>query len=479
MNSTTNHNATHSHNPPRWLIIIATLVILITAIIALTLWLLYDPTTTMTQRIPDEKNIYLASTATTGSPEQGQLVPGTGTPSDITGQWPQFRGTNRLGWVDQPQNFATSFLPTGPTTIWSINVGEGYAGPVVKNGRVYIIDYDRQNNSDALRCLSLDDGKEIWRFTYPIKVKRNHGMSRTVPAVTDKYVVAIGPKCHVVCCDATTGQLKWYKDLVKDFGSEVPDWYAGQCPIIDNNRAIIAPAGSDILIMALDCETGDIIWQTPNPNRWKMTHSSIALMNFAGHRAYIYCASKGVIAVNTDNGSPLWQTTQWKVPIATICTPLTFDDGRIFFSDGYGIGAAMFQLKLDDNDNITPEELYRLKPKDFGTTQQTAIFYKDYIYAIRPSGELVCLNLSGKILWNSGKDHRFGLGPIMIANDTIFALNDNGLLTLAQATPSAFNLLTQAKVLDGHEAWAPMALVGTRLIVRDFTTMKCLDISPN
>ena len=48
----------------------------------------------------------------------------------------------------------------------------------------------------------------------PVAVKRNHGMSRTVPAVTDKYVVAIGPKCDVSCLDPATGKPYWLIDLV-------------------------------------------------------------------------------------------------------------------------------------------------------------------------------------------------------------------------------------------------------------------------
>jgi len=47
--------------------------------------------------------------------------------------------------------------------------------------------------ANVLRCLSLADGREIWRFNYSGQVKRNHGVSRTIPAVTEQYVVALGP----------------------------------------------------------------------------------------------------------------------------------------------------------------------------------------------------------------------------------------------------------------------------------------------
>jgi len=49
-------------------------------------------------------------------------------------------------------------------------------------------------------------------------------------------------------------------------------------------------------------------------------------------------------------------------------------------------------------------------------------------------------------------------------------------LTLAQVSADGYNQLGQWKVLTGHESWGPMAIASGRLIVRDFTTMVCLDV---
>jgi outer membrane protein assembly factor BamB len=65
----------------------------------------------------------------------------------------------------------------------------------------------------------------------------------------------------------------------------------------------------------------------------------------------------------------------------------------------------------------------------------------------------------------------------MIGDGKILALDDHGLLTMARAVPESFEPLAQAKVLDGHDAWGPMALATGRLIVRDLTRMVCLDLT--
>ena len=133
-----------------------------------------------------------------------------------------------------------------------------------------------------LRCLSLDDSREIWRNSYAVVIADSHGFSRTIPAVVGDCVVTLGPKCQLACWDAATGKSRWLIDLVLEHGATVPSWYAGQCPFIDTttDRLIVAPGGA-ALVMAIDYHTGKIIWQSPNPHKWTMTHVSITPMEFA------------------------------------------------------------------------------------------------------------------------------------------------------------------------------------------------------
>ena len=97
----------------------------------------------------------------------GKLVRSDGQPADLPGAWPQFRGPNRDGISPETASLARAWQPSEPRELWAIDVGEGYAGAAVLNGRVYLMDYDRDKKQDALRCLSLADGREIWRYAYP------------------------------------------------------------------------------------------------------------------------------------------------------------------------------------------------------------------------------------------------------------------------------------------------------------------------
>ncbi|MGQ9504988.1 MAG: outer membrane protein assembly factor BamB family protein [Thermogutta sp.] len=446
---------------------------------ALVYWLVGVPLPELKPRVPGMDR---ATQGPTGMTERerltGTLIKGEGVPSRISGEWPWFRGVNLDAiWEDKTVSLAQSWDADGPPRLWSIAVGEGFAAAAIKDGRVYLIDYDREQEQDVVRCLSLDDGRDIWQFRYSNSVKRNHGMSRTIPAVTDKYVITIGPKCHVACLDRETGESRWLIDMTERWGATVPPWYAGQCPLVDQDRLILAPGGPEALLVALDLETGKELWRTPNPRNWKMTHSSVVPVEFRGRKTYVYCASGGVVGVDASVGTILWETAEWKISLATVPSPLPLPNDQIFFCGGYDAGALMLQLK-NENEKIIPEKRFRLPPEKFGSTQQTPLFFNGYIYGVREKDkQLVCLDLEGNIQWASGSQYRFGLGPYMIANRLLLALDDDGTLTLAEATSEAFKPLARAKVLDGHDCWGPMALVKGRLIIRSLTEMICLDLT--
>ncbi|MEN8126483.1 MAG: PQQ-binding-like beta-propeller repeat protein [Planctomycetota bacterium] len=406
---------------------------------------------------------------------EGTLETFDGTPADSTGRWPNFRGADVKAVVRSDIPLAKQWPPEGPAKLWQVELGQGYAAPAVYDGRVYLIDYDMEKQADAIRCFSLDDGKEIWRYSYPVKIKRNHGMSRTIPAVNENYIVTIGPKCHVTCLDRVTGEFKWMIDLVAEYGTKEPLWYAGQCPLIVDNKAIIAPAGPDVLMMAVDCETGEVVWKTPNPDGWKMTHCSIIPMRFADQNFYVYCGSGGVAGVSAKDGSILWKTDAWYLRV-NVPTPVDCGDGRVFLCAGYNKGSMMLQLENHDS-RIVPKVLFELPPDIFGSDQQTPIFYNGYIYGVRPDKQLVCMDTTGKILWSSGSDNTYGLGPYIIVNGMIYILDDDSVLSLIEASPEKFNKLAQTKVLEGHESWGPPVLIDGKLLVRDLTTMACLDVA--
>jgi outer membrane protein assembly factor BamB len=445
---------------------------------SLVLWISVNPTKDFIENVPGMDKTDAVAKIEKKEVKIGEFfTKGSGVSSKINGSFARFRGANFDNIV--MDDIPTDWNVNKPEKIWEISLGEGYSSPVVIDGRVYILDYDEKEKSDALLCLSLDDGQLIWKRSYKVPVKRNHGMSRTVCAVDGSYVVSIGPRCHVMCTDAKTGDLLWGIDLVKNFGATEPLWYTGQCPLIDNGVAVIAVGGQALLI-GVDCKTGKTLWQTPNPGNWKMTHSSIMRMTVDGSVMYVYTATGGVIGVDV-NGKVLWKTEAWAHSII-VPSPVYCGNGRIFLTAGYGAGSMILKVARTDT-GYKVDQITSYKPdQGLASEQQTPIFYNDFIYGINPDdggtykNQLVCSDINGKILWGSGVDNKFGLGPFIIVGDKIILLTEGGELFLIEADGAKFKMYGEMKMIDGIEAWAPLCYTGGRLLARDSKHLVCLKI---
>jgi len=416
--------------------------------------------------------------------------PGPASSPPESGSWPRFRGASFDNQSRDPVPLAPAWPAGGPPVLWSLDLGEGHGGAAVCDGRVYLLDFMEGEESDAVRCFSLQDGRELWRRWYRTGAKRNHGVSRTVPSVSGRYVVTLGPRCHAVCLDARTGDFLWGVDLVVRFGATEPLWYAAQCPLIEGDRVVIAPGGS-ALMAAFDAGTGRVLWETPNPRGWRMSHSTVTPMTLGGRRTYVYCALGGVAGVAADGpdaGTLLWETSEW-APTVNAPSPVELGGGRIAVTAGYGAGGAVIEV-AQAGGRFAARVTRRFPPSVFACEQQTPVFRDGLLFTVLPPdgdalhGQFACLDPSGPpdpggrgpLLWASGRDRRYGLGPYLAAPGRFFLLADDGVLTMARADRSGFSEMGRARVLPGSDAWAPMALAGGRLLLRDSRKMVCLDL---
>lgn len=457
------------------------------SLVTLYAWLSYHPAWQLEPEIPGHDG--KPASGTGGGAKinlAGVFLSSNGKPADLPGAWTSFRGPDAANISTDPTPLADSWPGGGPKVLWKIPVGDGYAAPTVLNGCVYLMDYDVEKRADTIRCLSLADGKEIWRRSYDVNIKRNHGMSRAIPAVTDNYLVTIGPKCHVVCLNSARGDFVWGIDLVQDFGTEVPLWYSAQCPLIDKDVAIVAPCGKDALMIGIDCATGKVLWTAPNENGWKMSHSSVIPMTLLGQKVYVYAALGGIAAVSAEPdsvGKILWDLP-WDAKVVAP-SPVQAGEDLIFNTAGYGKGSRMLKVKKTA-DGMGVEVLYDKIPAEvMSCEQQSPIFYNGLLYGISPkdagelNGQFVCIKPDGSPLWTSGADKRFGLGPFMMADGKFLILDDEGTLTMLDATQEGYHELGRAEILHGHDAWGPLALAGTKLLLRDMNNLACVELGPN
>ena len=205
----------------------------------------------------------------------------------------------------------------------------------------------------------------------------------------------------------------------KSKGRITPDFYSGQCPLIDNDVAVLAPGGKALMI-GVDCETGKILWKTPNPDTLRMSHCSIMPMILHGRKMYVYNAVGGVCGVSAegeDIGKLLWQTTKWS-PATVAASPLLLENNEIAVFGSYGAGGARIKINFNGSEYSASVIESHKAMEGISSDQQTPVILGDHIWSIMPENagplkkQLVCYHKSDLRLtvWTSGKDNRYGRG---------------------------------------------------------------------
>lgn len=424
--------------------------------------------------------------------------------------WPRLGGPAGAG-VSSETGLARGFAPEGPPVLWTVDVGEGFAGPAVSRGEVFLLDRVR-GQRDVLRCLDLENGKALWQVTCEAPGDLPYNGSRNVPTVDDERVYAVGPFAHFLCVDRRSHEVAWRAHLVDDFKdplvdgnprsatreaklarAQVPMWGLTQSPLLFGNVVIVAPQTQGTGLVAYDKATGRIRWRSGHIGRNWYSHVSPCLMRLCGVEQVIMLAQPSdpekspsqappaiISSVDPADGRILWTTRTpgpYKIPIAE---PLRVGSDRLFVAGGLTFGCMMLQVVRNTNGWETK---LRFHNKEIAAHIHSPILYEDRVYvtSFKEQGGtrtgLVCLSTDGTPLWQTGPSLQFESGGFLIADGMAFLMHGRtGELSVLGLSPSGYSVLGRAKVLEAKDAnvWAPMALSDGKLIVRDQHQMKCL-----
>ena len=390
--------------------------------------------------------------------------------------WPQFRGPNRDG-ISTETGLLRSWPVGGPELLWSTEVGQGYSAAAIHSGRVFFSDYDEATSEFLVRCLTLDEGKELWRFKEKRRIRPNHGITRAVPATDGKFVFALDPKATLHALDAETGKELWRKNFVQDYGAKIPPWYNGQNPLIEKDRVLVAPVGPEALVVALDKASGEELWRTPNPEGWLLSHASLMPARLGGVDQYLFSVLEGTVGISAADGKLLWHFP-FKFNISVSPSPLAIDSERVYVTAAYDSGGAMFRVNKGEG-GFSTEQLFGHAADEWNSEVQTPVLFENHMFAVgkKKRGLLTCLDLDGKPVWTSEGHASFGLGSFILADGMFFILEGKtGMLRLLEASTKGYKELAQAQILGGHDVWGPPALSDGKLVIRDFGRMVCLKV---
>ena len=438
--------------------------------------------------------------------------------TDITlADWPQYLGPDRNS-ISPEKGLLRSWPADGPEVLWTVSVGRGFGGPVIKDGKVYLLDRD-DKVGDNLRCLDLSNGKELWNFAYDAPGSVMFPGSRSVPIVEGNKVYSCGHNGDVYCIDINTHKPVWNKNVWTDFGGTpasssgggfgrgrgpgaFPIWGITQCPLIYGDLVIVASQAPQAGVVAYNKLTGNLIWKTPNLGNESYASPSVMKIDGKDHVVMVISSTNpignrelpqtlgNVVGIEPLSGKILWKYDKWNCHISV---PSAVDAGenKVLVVGGYELGATMVKVEKKADGSYGTTELFTTE--EFGDQTKPPILHNGYFYAQfgtnRRRDGLTCMSMDGKIMWKTRRSPDFNKGSMILADGLILATDGRKTLYLIEPDPSGFKSLASAELLgeagtdsEGIAArvggrtqnWAPMALADGKLLIRDQMQLKCV-----
>ena len=392
--------------------------------------------------------------------------------------FPQFLGPTRDCKVPGPE-LATDWSANPPQPLWRQPIGAAWSGFAIAGHRA--VTQEQREEKEATVCYDIETGKVLWITENPGHYNTAIAGEgpRATPTIVDSHVFALGAEGILNCLDLVSGDQLWQRDLAKDAGlstdgpsdqtgaskprNKSKEWGFSSSPLVSAGKVIVSAGGeNEKSLIAYDTSSGNPVWFGGSS---RAGYSSALIAPIHGEDQVLIFNQDGLAAHSPKDGNVLW-AFDWNKPHPHVSMPLVLPDNKILLSLGYGNGSKLVQVKKDGESYSTSERWHSRRMKAKFTN---LIFHNDHVFGL-DDGIFACIELErGRPTWKNG---RYGHGQILLRNEHILVMAENGDVLLLEANPEKHSELTRFAALDG-KTWNPPALASEYLLVRNHREAAC------
>jgi outer membrane protein assembly factor BamB len=381
--------------------------------------------------------------------------------------WPQWGGPQRdLVWREKG---IVRKLPTEGLLprLWATPIGEGYSGPAVAAGKVYITDLiDRQDKRGTERVLCLDaaTGKVLWTCAYPVEYGISYPAGpRATPVVDGSRVYCVGAVGDLACLSAQDGKVLWKKNFVAEYGHNIPTWGSSASPLADGDQLIMLVGGlQGALIVSFDKTTGRELWRAIDDP--EVGYCPPVIFTFGGTRQVIAWHPRAVSSLDPATGKVLWEIP-FKIR-SGLCISTPRQIGNRLFVTAFYNGPMMIDVGADGRSASIAwqgKSDSEMKTDGLHSIMSTPWVNETHLYGVCSYGQLRCLDSrTGQRLWETRQatgDGRWWNAFLIPNEDRFFIHNEQGDLIIAALSPEGYKEVSRAKLVE------PTRKVGARMTI--------------
>lgn len=351
-------------------------------------------------------------------------------------------------------------LPSVLEFEWTVELtGEGLGGIAAAEGHVVVGSRDVLDRNDVFQCFSMEDGELVWQHAYPALGKLDYGNApRATPLINGEYVYTLGAFGHLCCLEIETGIMLWQLNIAKDFNAPKMIWGHSGSPVLAGNKLILQPGGKDASIVALDAETGDLIWKSPGIDP---SYSSLLLKKTGEIQQVIGYDASSLGGWDVETGQRLWKLVPPEKGDFNVPTVVSWGEQLLVTSENNG--TRLYHFNADGTLHPEPDAINMdLKPDSHTPVISNGRVYGIWneFYGLDPTEGL-------KTFATISDDAFAGYGCLIASDSRLLAFNDDGELLLIVTDQDAPAIVSRTKLqTDRKQVLSHPALVGDSLYVR-------------
>ena len=386
----------------------------------------------------------------------------------LAGDWPQILGPNR-NCTATGEKLADSWDEQQPEKLWKLKVGQGYAGPAVKDDRVLI--FHRVGGNERLDCIDAKTGDELWQADW--KASYRGGMDsdlgpRCVPLIAGDRVFVFGAGGDLHCVKFADGSKLWSRALAKDYDARDGYFGFGSSPLLIGNHLMVNVGGRPRRrvgnsIVSLDPATGKTQWTAVNDDA--SYSAPIAWASGSDQSNAIFISRLKLTGLRPSDGKVLWQQPFGADgPTVNGASPVLLDGDRLFVTASYRIGGVCVSVKA----GADPKVIW--KSDDVLSSQYpTPVFAAGNLFGVHgredgAAASLRCVDPETKsVKWK--QDH-VGMAHVIVADKKLLVMTTEGELRIADLSSEAYREKGRVKIASETTRALP-ALSNGRFFVKD------------
>jgi outer membrane protein assembly factor BamB len=377
--------------------------------------------------------------------------------------WPQWRGPNRDG-ISKETGLLKQWPADGPTLAWkTAGAGGGYSSLAISNGRIFTMGL--RGDREYILAFDVATGKQSWATAHGKAFRNDRGDGpRGTPTIDGDRLYALGGAGDLSCVEIATGKVVWTMNVLDKFGGRNIMWGISESPLVIGEKVLVNPGGPGASIVALNKKDGSLIWKSQSDTAG---YSSGVPVQIGNTTQVVFFTHSRAVGLDLKDGKLLWEYDRAANNVANVATPVVRGN-RVFISSDYGTGAGLVEIKADGK----AQEVYFTR--DMRNHHSSSILIGDHLYGFS-SGILTAMKFdTGEVAW---KDRSVGKGSLAYADGNLYALSENGVVGLIEATPTGYKEKGRFRInQDSLPTWTHPVIAGGRLYLRDQDTIYAYDV---